>query len=175
VKLQRLAAGLIAAACITSACSSGSGSAPSSVGGSDICGKLAALPCSEYATVADCNAALDAMRQTAQKSGCISKYDAVLDCYGSHPLSCSSNDKMEIDPACGPLLLDYAKCDPDAVCLRSTTTGSCSYACSSSAMSCTDEGSGWSCTCTKGPKANLPFSSAEQTPCSRTVLVANCN
>jgi hypothetical protein len=171
----RFAAGLFAAACVAVACSSGSGSAPTSVGGSDVCAKLAALPCSEYSTAADCNAALDAARQSAQQSGCISKYDAVLDCYASHSLSCSSNDTLEVDPACGQLLLEYVKCDPNAICTRSTTTGSCSYSCGTSAMSCTDDGSGWSCSCTKGPRTNNTFSSADDSPCSRPVLTANCS
>jgi hypothetical protein len=167
--------GFLLAARVLLACSSGSSSGtPSTVGSSEVCAKVAALPCSEYTNQADCESALEKSRQHAAQAGCSAEYEAAVSCTVDHPPTCGSSGELVASQECTQAGLAYAKCDPSGICTRSSSTDTCTYGCSDAAMSCDQQNAGWTCTCTKGPKLNQSFTTTELAPCGHALLAANC-
>lgn len=157
-------------------CSSGSGAGNPGAGSSaaGICGKLIALPCSEYKTTASCEAAIAEARQDAQEAGCAAQYEKALSCTGANLPTCQDGE-LTTSQACVADGLAYAACDPSVVCSGGGSSTSCTYQCGDTEMECQGGGSSWSCTCTQGPKTGQSFTLDDSTdPCDSTPLKSNC-
>jgi hypothetical protein len=160
---------------LVAGCSSGSGegSSPSS-NASAVCGKIVALPCSGYATIASCEAAVAESRQEAQEAGCSAEYENALGCTEASPPTCE-NGKLTTSQPCVADALAYAACAPSTICTSGSSNTSCTYKCGDTEMECQGEGSSWNCTCTLGPKSGQTFALNDNTdPCDKAPLESYC-
>ncbi len=158
-------------------CSSGSGQNTGSTGvgggaATAICGKITPLPCSDYASVAECEADLKSEQESAQKDGCTAELDTLVNCYNTHPIQCDASGDL-VAPACAQQGMAYGECGGSSSCIGGGSSTSCSYACDNVGAQCENVDSQWSCTCTQGPKTNQTFTSSED-PCNDAIVTANC-
>jgi hypothetical protein len=173
--------GALAGLVLIAGCSSGSGAGNPGVGNtgggqnaSAICSKIIALPCSEYQTVAQCEAAVADGRQDAQEAGCSAEYEKLLSCTGAHLPSCVDGE-LTTHPQCVDDAFAYAGCDGTVICTGGSTSTGCTYSCGDLAMECQGSGGSWNCTCTEGPKAGQSFTLNDYPDaCDRTPLESNC-
>ena len=67
----------------------------------NVCSEAVQLPCWEFGTQSECQAAFHEARNEAASEGCTGQFDAMMRCVASFPLFCTAEQRPDVAPECG--------------------------------------------------------------------------